>query len=83
MGEQMINNMIEVDGIGFFVPPHTKRRIDVNAISAAPEMYEALYELVSMYVRMINSGDCGSWDPETDTEVINARAALRKARGET
>lgn len=52
-----------------------------NAISAA--LYEALDDLVNRYAGMINSGDCGFWDPETETEVIKARAALRKARGET
>ena len=51
-------------------------------IEVTNELYEALEDFIEMYVRMINSGDCGNWNPEEDTEVITARAALAKARGE-
>lgn len=36
----------------------------------------ALAMLLKRYVDLINCGDCGHWDPETDLEVITARSAL-------
>tara|TARA_R110000772_G_C13233919_1_gene433058 strand:- start:677 stop:1162 length:486 start_codon:yes stop_codon:yes gene_type:complete len=35
-----------------------------------------LSDLLDTYTRLVNSGDCGNWDPETDDVVIRARAAL-------
>lgn len=55
---------------------------DGHLIAAAPELYEALEGLVEMYVDLVSSGDCGHWDPEKEMQVIAARAALAKARGE-
>ncbi|MCK5020139.1 MAG: hypothetical protein KAS32_24085 [Candidatus Peribacteraceae bacterium] len=48
-------------------------------IAAAPKLYKALQELTESYVSMINSGDCGNWDPEKDPEVAHAYAALAAA----
>lgn len=45
-------------------------------------MYEAASALLTMYVALVNSGDCDCWNPEEDEEVINMRAALAKARGQ-
>lgn len=56
---------------------------NARLISAAPDMYEALDKFVEHYVGMINSGDCGFWNPEDEDFVKAARAALAKARGET
>jgi hypothetical protein len=42
-------------------------------------MRKALEGLTAMYVAMVNSGDCGFWNPEEEAEVIAARAALRLA----
>lgn len=44
------------------------------------EVVEALENFLKMYVAMVNSGDCGNWDPETDVEVIQARAALARIK---
>lgn len=46
------------------------------------QLLEALEEITEMYCRMINSGDCGNWNPETDKEVIKSRAAIAAAKGE-
>lgn len=54
---------------------------NARLISAAPDMLEALEQFVEEYVEMINSGDCGFWDPEKEDKVIKARAALSKAKG--
>ena len=51
-------------------------------IAAAPELYDALSKLAELYAELVNSGDCGSWDPEEDEPMKAARAALAKARGE-
>ena len=54
---------------------------DARLIAVAPELLDSLSKLVEMYVGLVKSGDCGNWDPETDAEVINARAAIAKAEG--
>ena len=36
----------------------------------------ALSGVLRKYVDLVNCGDCGNWNPETEDEVINARAAL-------
>jgi hypothetical protein len=43
------------------------------------ELLAALKVLLDRYVSLINCGDCGNWDPETEAEVIAARAAIKKA----
>lgn len=48
----------------------------------ASELHEALSALLKHYVTLIQSGDCGFWDPEKEDQVRAARAALAKARGE-
>lgn len=37
---------------------------------------EALKALLDRYTSLVNCGDCGNWDPETEAVVIKARAAL-------
>lgn len=50
-----------------------------HKMAAAPELVEASTKLLSRYVSLAGSGDCGFWDPETETEVIAMRAALALA----
>lgn len=52
---------------------------NARLIAAAPELLDALKSLIDGYIELVNSGDCGNWDPETDKEVIQARAAIAKA----
>lgn len=51
---------------------------DARLIAAAPDLYEALRSLLDSYLALVNSGDCGNWNPESEREVIAARAALAK-----
>ena len=40
------------------------------------ELRKALNDMVEMYIGMVNSGDCGNWNPEEDEEVVAARKVL-------
>lgn len=54
---------------------------NARLIAAAPELLEALHDLLTRYVELVNCGDCGHWDPEQEDDVKAARAAIAKARG--
>lgn len=56
---------------------------DMALIEAAPELLEAMEGLLDHYVALVNSTDCGFWDPEAEEEVRAARAAIAKAKGQT
>jgi predicted nuclease with TOPRIM domain len=45
------------------------------------ELEAALRGLLTAHVELVNSGDCGNWDPEVEVEVIAARAALDTQTG--
>ena len=47
------------------------------AQSTIAELRAALAGLLKRYVDLAGSGDCGNWDPETEDQVIAARAALK------
>jgi hypothetical protein len=55
---------------------------DTRLIAAAPDLLRALQMMTAAYVELVNSGDAGRWNPETDAEVIASRAAIAKATGE-
>lgn len=42
-------------------------------------MKQALEALLDHYCALVNSGDAGNWNPETEGVVINARAAIEAA----
>lgn len=54
---------------------------NVPLLTAAPDLLKALENLLHIYVALVESGDAGNWDAETETEVIDARAAIAKAKG--
>lgn len=56
---------------------------DARLIAAAPDLLEALNGMLEAYESLVNCGDCGYWDVEKDKEVIVARAAISKAKGES
>lgn len=55
------------------------READAHLIAAAPDLFHALKTFVEEYVRLIESGDAGFWNPEEEAKVIAARAAISKA----
>jgi hypothetical protein len=55
---------------------------NAHLIAAAPDLYAALDAITARYVSIAVSGDCGFWNPENEPEVVAARAALSRARGE-
>lgn len=55
-----------------------------NALPLVAVAEKALADLLNMYVGLVNSGDAGNWDPETEPEIIQSRAALiaiRESKG--
>ncbi len=48
------------------------------SLSAEKEaLVKALGDLLGHYTQLVNSGDAGNWDPETEPVVIAACAALK------
>jgi len=43
------------------------------------ELLTALRALTDRYVQLVGEAGCYRWDPDTDAEVIAARAAIAKA----
>jgi hypothetical protein len=68
--------------INSLMAEHKRKESDERIRKAAPQLLDALEEITEMYCAMINSGDCGNWNPETDKEVIKSRAAIAAAKGE-
>ena len=46
------------------------------------ELLKALEAMTERYTGLVNCGDCGHWNPEEEAEVIQARAAIAKAKGQ-
>ena len=53
---------------------------DAYLLASAPLLQSALQGMVDMYVELVNSGDCGNWNPEDVAEVLAARNALAQSR---
>jgi hypothetical protein len=54
---------------------------DARLIASAPELLSALEAVTKAYVELIQSDYPPSWSAEKDSEVIAARAAIAKAKG--
>lgn len=50
-----------------------------DALAHCDDLLAALAVLLDRYTSLVNCGDCGNWDPEEETAVIVARAAIAKA----
>ena len=51
---------------------------NARLIAAAPELLAELRRMHDKYVSLIESGDCGFWNPD---DVLKMRAAISKAEG--
>lgn len=54
---------------------------NARLIAASPDLLIALNGIIKRYAELVDSGDCGFWEVEGETEMITARAALAKATG--
>ncbi len=52
--------------------------VNIQLAARVAELEKALNELLDRYTGMVNSGDCGNWNPETEDCVIKARAAMKE-----
>ena len=68
----------------FVLPMADDEDFQANAalIAAAPCLLSALEGILDRYTGLVNSGDAGNWDPEDEDVVKQARAAIKKSRGE-
>jgi len=57
----------------------TETKANARLIASAPELLAALQAILNRYIDLAGSGDCGNWNPETEPQVIQARAAIAKA----
>ena len=62
--------------------PNVDDEANAHFIAASPNMFDALVAMTARYVDLAGSGDCGFWNPEEELQVIQARAAIAKAKGE-
>lgn len=51
---------------------------DCDVIAERDALRVALEKLLHRYVMLIESGDCGFWNPEEEDVVIQARNALKE-----
>jgi hypothetical protein len=66
--------------LGFSYAINPQERLANQAlISAAPDLATALQGMVTMYLALVDSGDCGNWDAREDKAVVAAVRALTKA----
>lgn len=49
-----------------------------SLVEEVERLRTALTTFVDEYVEMVNSGDCGFWDPEKEDKVVAARKALER-----
>ena len=58
-----------------------QQQYNAQLIASAPDLYEALSLFLTDYIELVQSGDAGNWDYNTDKVVTTARKALAKAEG--
>lgn len=79
-----LQRLIEAHCHGYELPEHALADAPHHAAmlkagcSYAVTTADALRGILNRYVGLVNSGDAGNWNPETEPEVIAARAALSK-----
>jgi len=54
---------------------------NAHLIASAPELLSALEAVTKAYVELVQSDYPPSWSAEKDSEVISARKAIAKAKG--
>ncbi len=67
--------------VSAFAPHMDEPLANARLIAAAPELLSALEAVTKAYVELVQSDYPPSWSAEKDSEVIAARAAIAKAKG--
>jgi hypothetical protein len=67
--------------VSAFAPHMDEPLANARLIAAAPELLAALEAVTKAYVELVQSDYPPSWSAEKDSEVIAARAAIAKAKG--
>lgn len=61
--------------------PTATMETNARLIASAPELLSALEAVMKAYVELVQSDYPPSWSAEKDSEVISARKAIAKAKG--
>ena len=67
--------------VSAFAPHMDEPLANAHLIASAPDLLSALEAVTKAYVELIQSDYPPSWSAEKDSEVIAARAAIAKAKG--
>lgn len=60
---------------------YAERNVRAKLNAAAPKLLEACRKLLSRYIALVESGDCGCWNYNEEQEVKDAEAAIKLAEG--
>jgi hypothetical protein len=67
--------------VSAFAPHMDEPLANATLIASAPDLLSALEAVTKAYVELVQSDYPPSWSAEKDSEVIAARAAIAKAKG--
>jgi hypothetical protein len=67
--------------VSAFAPHMDEPLANAHLIASAPELLSALEAVTKAYIELVQSDYPPSWSAEKDSEVIAARKAIAKAKG--
>jgi hypothetical protein len=78
---EAINDYYSISGKVIKIKPSGwwKEYIQRRSQSINADLVTALQDTLKRYTNLVNSGDCGKWNPEEEEHVIHARKILAVA----